>query len=162
MLLAFCDFFKGRICYTGFMKSWVRQRRNTDETSDRYFAGIGSVGWSPEAELIGCSMYRWARFPQVKEVCVLDQGGEYPLYQECGTDHAPNGTGIPVTEVEGEVLSAPGILREDFEQPTDAREVLLDIGGDGEEERLVIGKEGSFLYVVEEGKTWALSGLPLP
>ena len=115
----------------------------TEEDLGEY---LGTVGWSPEEELIGCAMYRWARFPEVKEVCILDQGGEYRLYWENGTYHAHNGTGIPVTEVEEEVLSAPGILREGFELTEDHREFWLDISGDGEEEHLVMVRRGDIAY----------------
>lgn len=115
---------------------------------------LGSVGWSYVEKLIGCDLYRWAEFPELEEVCILDRNGEFRLYRENGTFHAPNGTGLPVTEVEEEVLSAPGILREDFELTEDHREFWLDISGDGEEEHLAIGKEDRCLYVVEGKTAW--------
>lgn len=125
-------------------------------TEDDLGEFLGTVGWSQEQEkeLMGCAMYRWARFPEVRGICVLDLGGEYRLYRESGTCHAPNGTGIPVMEVGEEVLSAPGILREDFELAEDHREFWLDISGDGEEEHLAIGKEDHCLYVVEGKTAW--------
>ena len=125
-------------------------------TEDDLGEFLGTVGWSQEQEkeLMGCAMYRWARFPEVRGICVLDLGGEYRLYRESGTCHAPNGTGIPVMEVGEEVLSAPGILREDFELTEDHREFWLDISGDGEEEHLAIGKEDRCLYVVEGKTAW--------
>ena len=121
---------------------WIEPTLTEDDLGEY----LGTVGWSPEEELIGCAMYRWAAFPEARRVCILDLGGEYRLYQESGTYHAPNATGIPVAEVGEEVLSAPGILREAVELTEDHREFWLDISGDGEEERLVMVRRNEVVY----------------
>ena len=131
---------------------WIEPTLTEDDLGEY----LGTVGWSPEEELIGCAMYRWAAFPEARRVCILDLGGEYRLYQESGTYHAPNATGIPVAEVGEEVLSAPGILRKAVELTEDHREFWLDISGDGEEERLVMVRRNEVVY----GETMDSGDLP--
>ena len=107
---------------------------------------VGTVGWSGNEDDIGCAVYRWAKYPEAKALCILDAHGAYRLCWENGTIHPSNGTGIPVEKTAEEVLAAPGIPWENRELPENVREIFADLNGDGEEERLLMPRESVPVY----------------
>ena len=124
---------------------------------------LGTVGWCEEEGAVGCTVYRWAKFPENAAVCILDWGGKYRLYQEDGTLHPDNGTGLAVEKVELRTLSAPAICRENWTMPEKARELSLDLDGNGQTERVVRYSGNAPVYAIkkleEEGFPWPCNTL---
>lgn len=128
---------------------------------------IGTVGWSGEERLTGCTLYHYSRLPEDRNVFVLDDHGTYCLYERKGFFCPPNGTGTPVTETE-DALCAPAILWEGWLIPEDrpGHVVSIDLGSDGVRENItLLGPADGWmdeLYVTEEQPNGALNAWRFP